>query len=141
MTATPNEPWYQKGLRFQCAQCGDCCTGAPGYVWVDKAEIAALAAALQLDVGPFESRYVRRVGRRKSLIELAGGDCVFFDNQNRVCKVYDNRPRQCRTWPFWASNLATAAAWEQVCAYCAGGNRGPVVPFKKIQRLLGVVNI
>ena len=30
-----------RGLRFECTQCGDCCTGAPGYVWVNKAEISA----------------------------------------------------------------------------------------------------
>ncbi|MFM7740581.1 MAG: YkgJ family cysteine cluster protein, partial [Planctomycetota bacterium] len=28
------EPWYKDGLRFQCSQCGDCCTGGAGYVWV-----------------------------------------------------------------------------------------------------------
>ena len=39
-----NEPWYAEGLKFQCTGCGDCCTGAPGYVWVNQAEIDALAA-------------------------------------------------------------------------------------------------
>jgi hypothetical protein len=37
-------PWYKDGLRFTCTGCGDCCTGAPGYVWVNKEEIEALAA-------------------------------------------------------------------------------------------------
>ncbi len=36
-------PWYQFGLRFQCTGCGDCCTGAPGYVWINKAEIKAMS--------------------------------------------------------------------------------------------------
>ena len=76
-----NEPWFQDGLKFTCTGCGDCCTGEPGYVWVNKAEIAALAAAVDLTVEEFERRYVRTVGIRKSLIELANGDCVFFDNQ------------------------------------------------------------
>jgi len=43
-------PWYHAGLQFQCTQCGSCCTGAPGYVWINKEEIAALAAVLKLDV-------------------------------------------------------------------------------------------
>ena len=30
------EPWYRDGLRFACTRCGACCTGAPGYVWVDR---------------------------------------------------------------------------------------------------------
>ena len=41
-----NEPWYSDGLKFDCTGCGDCCTGDPGYVWVSRAEIEALAAAL-----------------------------------------------------------------------------------------------
>ncbi len=40
------QPWYQDGLKFRCTGCGDCCTGAPGYVWVNKEEIAALAVYL-----------------------------------------------------------------------------------------------
>ena len=36
-------PWYQSGLRFTCTQCGHCCTGEPGFVWVDDADLAAIA--------------------------------------------------------------------------------------------------
>ena len=50
--------WYDEGLRFQCSQCGDCCTGAPGYVWVNQEEIEQLAAQLQFaDVEEFEDKY------------------------------------------------------------------------------------
>ena len=54
-----SEPWYKDGLQFECSQCGDCCTGAPGYVWVNKQEIAALAADIgEDDVAAFEKKYV-----------------------------------------------------------------------------------
>ncbi len=86
------QPWFQKGLRFECTQCGDCCTGAPGYVWVNREEIEALAKDLEMAVDEFERRFVRRVGIRKSLVEYANGDCVFFDNRARKCTVYDARP-------------------------------------------------
>src|SRR6478752_4618903 len=99
------QPWYKDGLRFECTQCGDCCTGAPGYVWVNREEIADLAQEMDLSVPEFETRFVRQVGIRKSLIEFANGDCVFFDAQARKCTVYNARPRQCRTWPFWQSNV------------------------------------
>ena len=89
---------------------------APGFVWVNKAEIAALAAAVRLEPEEFQRRYVRKVGIRQSLIELPGGDCVFFHRESGSCQVYQQRPRQCRTWPFWDSNLATPAAWREMCA-------------------------
>jgi len=136
-----NDPWYQDGLRFQCVQCGSCCTGAPGYVWVNRAEIEALAAAIRLDVEEFRRRYVRKVGIRNSLIEFPNGDCVFFHPESRSCQVYQDRPRQCRTWPFWSSNLTTPAAWEEMCERCPGGNRGRLVPLRAIRVRLDVLNV
>ncbi|MCH7752933.1 MAG: YkgJ family cysteine cluster protein, partial [Planctomycetes bacterium] len=46
-TGDNGQPWYQDGLRFKCTGCGNCCTGSPGYVWVNQAEINALAAHLE----------------------------------------------------------------------------------------------
>lgn len=141
MSQSNGRPWYHQGLRFQCAGCGGCCTGAPGYVWVNHSEIRVLAAAVGLDIEAFQSRYVRSVGIRKSLIELANGDCIFFDNTSRKCTVYKSRPRQCRTWPFWSSNLQSPEAWNRMCGHCPGGNRGPLVPLEKIQASLAMVHI
>jgi Fe-S-cluster containining protein len=118
-------PWYHDGLRFQCTQCGDCCTGSPGYVWVNKAEIEQLAAAVGCtDIDEFSEQYVRQIGVRRSLKEYPNGDCVFFDNRTRKCQVYDARPRQCRTWPFWDSNLKSPETWEQTCQVCPGSGKG-----------------
>jgi len=133
--------WYHRGLRFKCTGCGNCCTGAPGYVWVNKAEIETIAAAVGLDVQRFEKRYVRRVGVRKSLLELANGDCIFFDADRRLCQVYDVRPRQCRTWPFWQSNLRTAECWATMADHCPGANHGPLVPLDKIRAQLEVIRV
>jgi len=72
-------PWYKDGLRFTCSQCGDCCSGAPGYVWVNNEEIAALAALVGMSAAAFEDEYVRQVGIRKSLKEFPNGDCIFLD--------------------------------------------------------------
>ncbi|MCD4726092.1 MAG: YkgJ family cysteine cluster protein [Pirellulales bacterium] len=125
--------WYSDGLRFSCTGCGGCCTGEPGYVWVNRAEIKALADALGLRVEEFERQCVRTVGIRKSLIERANGDCVLFDAKTRKCRVYDARPRQCRTWPFWASNLASPAAWKETAEHCPGCNRGRLVSYRAIR--------
>ncbi len=136
-----DQPWFQSGLRFQCTQCGDCCTGAPGYVWVNAEEIRGLARRLELDIAEFEQRFVRKIGIRKSLSEYDNGDCVFFDNEKRKCTVYEDRPRQCRTWPFWDSNLRSEAAWRSTCEICPGSGTGPVVPVEEILKSAAVIRI
>jgi Fe-S-cluster containining protein len=137
----PKTPWFQDGLRFECTQCGDCCTGAPGYVWVNNEEIAALSAVFGMKVHEFEASYVRRVGSRKSLIELANGDCILFDAKTRKCRVYNERPRQCRTWPFWDSNIATPSAWKKTCAICPGSGQGKVYSVEEVLAQSAVIKI
>lgn len=137
-----NETWYKSGLRFQCTGCGDCCTGAPGYVWVNAEEIAALAAELNMEVDQFEKRYVRQIGVRKSLKELKKTyDCVFLDAQTRRCLVYAARPRQCRTWPFWESNIRTPEAWAQTCEVCPGSGTGKLYQLQTIEEQVAVVRL
>jgi len=134
-------PWYQAGLQFTCSQCGDCCTGAPGHVWVNNEEIAALAERQGMDVGVFEAKFVRRVGARKSLIEFPNGDCVFFDGQTRKCTVYEVRPRQCRTWPFWDSNLKTPEDWKHTCRVCPGSGQGQLHTLDSIESQRRVIKV
>jgi Fe-S-cluster containining protein len=136
-----SEPWYREGLRFQCTACGDCCTGAPGYVWVNKDDIAALAAEVGLDVATFEAQYVREIGVRKSLLEYPNGDCVFFDGQSRKCRVYAARPRQCRTWPFWDSNLRSPEAWAETCRVCPGSGTGRLYQLGEIDAQRSLIRI
>lgn len=141
MAGIPNDVWYAEGLRFRCTQCGDCCTGAEGYVWVNQAEIDAMAAQLELESADFEKRFVRRVGIRRSLTERPGGDCVLLDATTRKCTVYDQRPRQCKTWPFWDSNLKSPEAWEEAASHCPGCNKGTLVPLETIREQAAKIRI
>ncbi len=136
-----DEPWYRDGLRFQCTQCGNCCTGAPGYVWVDAAELSALAEEVGMEPAAFEDRYTRKVGARTSLLEHSNGDCVFFDNQTRRCTVYNARPRQCRTWPFWNSNLKTPDDWAFTCSVCPGSGQGKLHSLEQIETQRNVFSV
>ena len=137
------QPWYKDGLNFSCSGCGNCCTGAPGYMWVNQAEIQAMADRLETTVERFEAQHVRKVGIRKSLIELPASnyDCTFFDNKTRQCKVYEVRPRQCRTWPFWDSNVRTQEAWRGCCEVCPGSGQGEKHDLDEIQQRLQVIKI
>lgn len=136
-----SKPWYQDGLKFECSQCGDCCTGAPGFVWLNKAEIAALAKSQDLDEETFEETYVMQVGIRKSLKEFPNGDCVFFDGQKRKCTVYDHRPRQCKTWPFWDSNLRSPETWAETCEACPGSGQGKLYQLDQIEEQRKVIRV
>lgn len=133
MATSKKIPWYRDGLRFECTGCGDCCSGAPGFVWVDEEEIAGLAAQLELSVEDFERRFVRREGSGKSLIEYPDGDCIFLDPQSRKCIVYSARPVQCRTWPFWDSTLARPADWQETCRVCPGSGKGRLYSLEEIE--------
>ncbi len=126
-------PWYKDGLKFECTGCGDCCTGEPGHVWINKEEIAAMAAVVEMEIDQFQALYVRMIGIRKSLREYTNGDCVFFDSEARTCKVYDARPRQCGTWPFWDSNLRTEKLWDETCTWCPGCGKGKKHTFEEIE--------
>lgn len=140
MSSMASQPWYHQGLRFQCTGCGDCCCGAPGYVWVNASEIDALATASGLTTEDFQRKYTRQVGARKSLIEYPNGDCVLL-GKDRKCTLYSARPRQCRTWPFWASNLASPERWCGVCEACPGAGKGRLVPQEAIEEQLRRVRV
>ena len=138
---TESTPWYQEGLRFQCTQCGQCCSGAPGFVWLTEEEIQAIADYRQLSLGEMRINHIRYFGRRISLREFANGDCTFLDPQTRRCTVYPVRPAQCRTWPFWNSNLESPEAWKDAGTGCPGIGRGELVQLEVIQRQAAVVDV
>jgi Fe-S-cluster containining protein len=134
------EPWYRDGLRFECTRCGNCCTGPPGFVWVNAEEVAAIAEFRGESVAEVTAVYTRAVDGRRSLREKVNGDCIFFDRA-AGCTVYPARPRQCQTWPFWESNVATPQAWERTCAVCPGSGRGELIPAEEITRRLKVIRL
>ncbi len=127
------QPWYAEGLRFECTQCGACCSGEPGYVWVSDDEIDALAAEMGLETVAFERKFVRQVGHDKSLIEYPDGDCILLDPVTRNCTAYQARPIQCRTWPFWDSNLAKRKDWKETCEVCPGAGSGRLYALEEIE--------
>ena len=132
MAGTRNDVWYSGGLRFECTQCGDCCSGSEGYVWVNQEEINGMAGKLGMTPDAFEAEHVKRVGVRRSLKERAGGDCVLLDEKTRKCTAYEERPRQCKTWPFWDSNIRNPEAWAEAAVACPGCNKGNLVPLEQI---------
>ena len=134
----PSEKWYKGGLRFTCRECGNCCTGEPGYVWVTRDEIRRIAKYLELEGDWLGKDQIHRVGFRYSLTEKANGDCIFLQHNSdgkRICGIYPVRPHQCRTWPFWTVNLKSVSAWREASQKCPGMNNGRDYPFENIEEI------
>ena len=139
-------PWYADGLKFTCTQCGNCCTGGPGFVWVSHEEIVRLAEYLKMRPDEVVERYCRTINGQKSFNERRNTrgsyDCIFLKEERverpaptggpknaiiqtrRTCTIYPVRPLQCRTWPFWDSNLTTPQAWQKSSRRCHGMDQG-----------------
>lgn len=128
-----NKPWYGKGLNFKCTECGQCCTGAPGYTWVSDDEAIAIADYLKISLDEFGKRYVKRVGDRLSLREDARNyDCIFL--KDKKCQIYPVRPTQCRTYPWWPQHIKSKEEWERAAQFCEGIQcEAPIVPQHKIE--------
>jgi len=137
-------PWYEGGLQFTCTQCGNCCTGGPGYVWASDVEIRRLAEYLKLSVKEVVEQFCRRIDGRISFTERRNQgnyDCIFLKEEKverpasngtdekiihtkRMCTVYPVRPLQCRTWPFWPELLSSLESWNRAARRCPGMNVG-----------------
>lgn len=137
----PQQEWFaepnprpsqaEPGLRFGCTQCGNCCSGPPGYVLISDAEAKAFATHLSIPLDDFLRDYTRILPEGRSLIERHtehGFDCVFLDRATipgkAICGAYNARPAQCRTWPFWPSLVKSPVAWERAKHTCPGIDKG-----------------
>jgi Fe-S-cluster containining protein len=135
-----SEPWYKDGLRFRCTQCGHCCTGEPGFVWVDDGDLAAIATFRGETTEEVAGLYTRKERRGLSLREKTNGDCVFYDRQ-KGCTIYPVRPPQCRSWPFWESNVETPEDWQHTCEVCPGSGQGELISVEEITTRLKMIRL
>jgi len=136
-----NPMWYEQGLRFECTGCGNCCTGAPGVIWISDEEIRRAAEHLKISVDQFVKQYCHSLDGRVSLKEKSPNshgeyDCIFLHElepavdengrmqRRRICEIYPVRPLQCRLFPFWPGVLQSRRVWDSVARGCPGMNQG-----------------
>ena len=138
----PKPEWYSDGLQFACTQCGNCCTGPPGYVQFNEDEAKAIAAFIGISVPEFRRRFTHKKYGTETLNEHRtsfGYDCEFLTRDEQTgrtgCSIYSVRPQQCRTWPFWSENLKSDKAWERTKRSCPGAGRGKLYPIEQIRIL------
>ena len=131
-------PYYQRGaLRFNCTQCGSCCTGGPEYqVWLGNDEPEIIREFLGVSRTWLYRRYMTRDSERNSVLRSKdNGECVFLSD-NGQCRIYPVRPLQCSTYPFWPEVVMTSRGWSREARRCEGMNQGPLIPVNKIENIL-----
>lgn len=104
---------------FNCKRCGDCCRGYGG-TYLDKKEIGAIAAFLNIDADQFVKKYCRLSGGRPLLAQGQNGYCIFWDG---LCAIHPVKPHMCRSWPFIKSILIDVANWYIMADVCPGMRR------------------
>lgn len=113
--------FFDEGLQFTCRQCGACCTGAPGTIYVDINEIQHIAKALNITVASFIADYLSPYKDSYTIREDSEGRCLFY---NEGCTIYRHRPVQCRTFPFWFDNVRSEKRWQEIAGQCPGIGQG-----------------
>ena len=144
MHSAADEPWYREGLRFECTRCGNCCTGAPGFVWVSDEEIIELAKLLDEPVDTVRGVYTRPWlnGAPRDARKKPTATACFFGPGQGLRTVYSVRPRQCRTWPFWGElTVRDPQTWEETKKNCPGAGSGQLIPVDEIKRRIGVIKL
>jgi Fe-S-cluster containining protein len=109
--------FFDQGIHFECQQCGICCTGDPGIIYVGKDEVTRIAEYLCVQVPFFIEKYLYPIKAGYSIREYADGRCFFYENG---CTIYPVRPHHCKTFPFWFENLRSAKKWKRISKECPG---------------------
>jgi Fe-S-cluster containining protein len=138
--------WFdEEPVRFECTQCGACCTGSSGFVLFSRKEGERIANRLGISYAEFHDRYTHETPAGRSLRESVVidehgrtmHDCIFLDRQalpgRLICSLYEDRPTQCRTFPYWPENVSSRRAWRAVARACEGIGRGNFVPSSEIR--------
>jgi Fe-S-cluster containining protein len=130
-----SKPWYDKGLRFKCTQCGNCCRnhGEYTYVSLSAVELRDIPPYLGLSRQDFLARYCVTEPGYHPTLRMDQPACPFLNAEGR-CDIYPVRPKQCRTWPFWTENLVEETWNGPVKDCCPGIDQGELHSREHIER-------
>jgi Fe-S-cluster containining protein len=137
----PTSPLYRRpyffdqGLRFTCQECGRCCTGAPGRVFLPAGRLSKVAALLERPAADLVRNDLLPAPGGFRIREDAGGRCRFL-REAGGCRIYPVRPPQCISYPFWFQILRRAENWQALRRQCPGAGRGALFSKARILRLM-----
>lgn len=117
----PKEKFWRQGLKFECHQCGHCCTFPGGVVNATEREFRKIAVHLDITYEVFLETYTENSDGFITLKSPNDGPCVFYE---KGCSIYSVRPTQCRTFPFWPDILKSKKRWDHESTLCCGMDKG-----------------
>jgi len=121
--------FFDEGIFFSCLNCGACCTGNSGTIYLTEEEISAIADFLQISVSECKEKYLFPFRDSYSVKEKENGDCIFY---HTGCKIQTVKPNQCSSYPFWLENLRSNYKWKQTKASCPGIGKGKLYSKEEI---------
>ncbi|MCK5557422.1 MAG: YkgJ family cysteine cluster protein [Candidatus Hydrogenedentes bacterium] len=122
-------------LRFECQECGQCCTTWYGDVSLRDEDIHKISKELGTDEEVFEKRYVARGSRGRTIIKLLPDRyCPFYRDG---CTIHEFKPLTCASWPFWDYVTDSEDSWNRAGKQCPGVRKGRVYSTEEIERLRG----
>ncbi len=121
--------FYDKGLKFECNRCSDCCRKSPGFVYLSRADLTNLCRWFKLSQQEFIEQYCRWVQYYDNtevlcLKERSNYDCTLWNKDSGGCAAYGARPVQCSTYPFWSWMIRDQDTWNECGKDCPGINKG-----------------
>ncbi len=103
---------------FKCQGSGNCCR-YPGYVYVERHDIEAMAKQLEMLGIDFRRDYVVRSEGWDAVSTPTFRPQCFLDEESR-CKVYEQRPKACRTYPDWDHIWSSEELLMKEIRHCPG---------------------
>ncbi|OAG27076.1 YkgJ family cysteine cluster protein [Thermodesulfatator autotrophicus] len=105
---------------FECKRCGFCCQGE-STVSLSPEEQQRIASFLGLSLKDFLKTYTVSRGSRVEM-KIVNGHCIFYDEEQRLCKIHPVKPFHCRRWPLHPSIFKDKENFEIIRASCPGFN-------------------
>lgn len=125
--------FFDDGVLFECRQCGTCCTGDPGTVYVSQDKLVQIAQYLSTEIEVLTGRHFYPFKNGFSIKEHEDGRCHFYHGG---CRIYPVRPLQCQVFPFWFENLRSRKQWKHVSKQCPGIGHGTFHSKDKILKIV-----
>ncbi len=127
-----------QNLRFQCQECGKCCTGKDGYVLLTKEDIYRITDFLKINETEFFKVYTKWTHTNEedflSLGDLPNDDCAFLKDNH--CQIYPARPLQCRVYPYWPRVIKSSYSWKNEKNYCPGIGEGNLIDVEVVKEFI-----